>query len=70
MRHNQGKRSCPESLYQLWMLGVELARMVHDGRVLTLRVFRHLLNRLRRDLPLLEKFTLPLLLDTVTWRLG
>jgi hypothetical protein len=37
-------------LYQFRVLGIELACLVHDGRVLTLCVFRHLLNRLRLDL--------------------
>src|SRR5262252_546711 len=50
VRHDRGERCCPERLYQFRVLSIELARLINDGRVLILRVFRQLLNRFRRDL--------------------
>ena len=50
LAHRDGERGRSKGLHQSRVLRYELAELIDYGRVLLLRVFGELLNRLRRHL--------------------
>ena len=50
MRHHHGQRARAERLHHLWMLRIEVAGSLYDGRIGLLGMLGQALHVLRRDL--------------------